>query len=103
MEKMFKKDVVNAIQEKINSEGTSKPISKKDIEEVISTFYEVVEENCKNNVTTALLGFGTFGTAERKEKKGVNPKTGESIIISARRVPHFKFSKSFRDKIVEEI
>lgn len=46
----------------------------------------------KDNVQ--LVGFGTFKTAKRKARKGVNPATGESIKIPAKKVFTFKASKN---------
>jgi len=37
-----------------------------------------------------LVGFGTFTTAKKKERKGMHPKTGEPIVIAARKVVKFK-------------
>jgi len=46
----------------------------------------------------ALVGFGTFQVAKRKARRGVNPRTRETIQIPAKKVPKFLPGKGLRDK-----
>ena len=46
-----------------------------------------------------IMGFGSFTVAERAERIGRNPKTGESITIAAARVPKFKAGKALKDAV----
>lgn len=63
-----------------------------DTEKLVNAFISAVSDELKKNGKVTLVGFGTFAVAHRKEKRGVNPKTGAKITIKAKNVPVFKFS-----------
>ena len=46
-----------------------------------------------------LIPFGSFVVRDRKKREGRNPKTGEKLIIAARRTPAFRAGKSLRDAV----
>ncbi len=46
-----------------------------------------------------LIGFGSFESRDRQERKGINPVTGEAITIPATRVPAFMASKVFKEAV----
>jgi DNA-binding protein HU-beta len=70
-----------------------------DTEKLVNAFIETVSEELKKKGKVTLVGFGTFGVAHRKEKKGVNPKTGAKITIKAKTVPIFKPGKALKDTV----
>lgn len=70
-----------------------------DTEKLVNAFIETVSEELKTKGKVTLVGFGTFGVAHRKEKKGVNPKTGAKITIKAKTVPIFKPGKALKDTV----
>jgi DNA-binding protein HU-beta len=43
-----------------------------------------------------LIGFGTFEVRKRNQRRGKNPKTGQTITIPARKVPAFKASSELK-------
>ena len=43
--------------------------------------------------------FGSFGVTRRNPRLGRNPRTGQSVAIPERRVPHFKPGKALRDAV----
>lgn len=47
----------------------------------------------------AIVGFGSFAVAERAERTGRNPQTGESITIAATKVAKFKAGKALKDAV----
>ncbi|MEN6375596.1 MAG: HU family DNA-binding protein, partial [Smithella sp.] len=53
----------------------------------------------KKGGTVTLVGFGTFGVAKRKARKGRNPQTGEVLKIKAKKVPTFKAGKGLKDTV----
>lgn len=62
----------------------------------------VLEEVCAalaNGETVKLSSFGTFAVREKGERVGRNPKTGEEVPISPRRVLVFRASNVLRDRI----
>lgn len=89
---MNKGELVDAVAAKAN-------ITKKQADEVISAFLEVVTEAVANGEKVTLIGFGSFERRERSEREGRNPKTKETITIPATRVPAFSAGKQFREKV----
>ena len=75
--------------------GISHTLAQKAIQE---TFYIIVEE-LKSQRKVVISKFGTFELKDRKARIGRNPRTKELVPISARKVPHLKFSK----KLIESI
>jgi len=47
----------------------------------------------------SLPGFGTFKTVHKKERKGINPKTGAAITIPAKNYPVFKAGQTLKDRV----
>ena len=88
---MNKTEFINAVAEQ---SGLSKVDSKKAVEAFIQTISNEMKEGGK----VALLGFGSFSTAEKAARKGVNPKTKEVIDIPARKVVKFKAGAELTDK-----
>lgn len=86
---MSKKELVDAIAEKAE-------LSKKDATKALDAFVEVITETLKSGDSVRLIGFGTFGTAKRKARTGMNPRTGEKIKIKASVAPTFKAGKNLK-------
>lgn len=74
-------------------------LTKVDTEKVLKAFIEVVTEEMKKGEKVQLVGFGTFEVAERAERQGRNPKTGESMTIAASKAPKFKAGKALKDAV----
>ncbi|MCC8081322.1 MAG: HU family DNA-binding protein [Lachnospiraceae bacterium] len=74
-------------------------ISEKDAEKALAAFTEVVKEALKNGEKIQMLGFGTFEIAERAEREGRNPSTGEKMTIAACKAPKFKAGKALKDAV----
>lgn len=67
-----------------------------DTEKLVDAFIDTVSEELKKKGKVTLVGFGTFAVAHRKQKEGVNPKTGAKITIAAKDVPVFKAGKALK-------
>ena len=89
---MNKTELVAAMAEKTNQ-------TKKNAEESLNAFIEVVTETLKKGDKIQLVGFGTYETKERAERKGRNPQTGEEITIPASKMPTFKAGKALKDEV----
>ncbi|WMJ80260.1 HU family DNA-binding protein [Clostridium sp. MB40-C1] len=83
--------------ELIASMSEKTQLTKKDAEAALKAFIESVEEALGKGEKVQLIGFGTFETRERAERKGRNPRTKEEIVIPASTVPVFKAGKEFKD------
>ena len=87
---MNKNELITAMSEKAN-------MSKVDTEKALKAFIDAVTNELKNGGKVQLVGFGTFEVAERAERQGRNPKTGETITIPASKSPKFKAGKALKD------
>lgn len=80
---MNKTELINAISEKAE-------ISKVDAKKALEAFIETVGEELKKGEKIALVGFGTYSVSEKAARKGINPRTKETIDIPAKKVVKFK-------------
>ena len=64
--------------------------SKSTCERVLKAFEAVLSDTLAAGGDVALPGFGTFSVADKPERAGRNPKTGEPLTIPAHRAPKFK-------------
>ncbi|MGN4669313.1 HU family DNA-binding protein [Bacillus cereus group sp. MYBK234-1] len=65
----------------------------------VDTLLESIQQALQNSDNVQLLGFGTFEVRERAAREGRNPNTGESLTISARKVPAFKAGKHLKEAV----
>lgn len=89
---MNKTELIAAMAEKAE-------ISKKDAENVLTAFTNVVADALVDGDKVAITGFGTFEVVERAERQGRNPATGEAITIAASKSPKFKAGKALKDAV----
>ncbi|MBR4198369.1 MAG: HU family DNA-binding protein [Bacteroidales bacterium] len=80
---MNKNDLVKAMAAKAG-------MTNVDAKKALEAFVNVTEETLKAGDKISLVGFGTFGIAERKARTGINPKTKAKIKIAAKKVVKFK-------------
>jgi len=74
-------------------------LNKREAKEFVELFFEEVRTALENGSSVKLSGFGNFSVREKNSRPGRNPKTGEEIPISARRVVTFKASQKLKDKV----
>jgi nucleoid DNA-binding protein len=65
-------------------------ITKAQAKRAIESLSGNIEKTLKKGGEVRLIGFGTFGVKKRKARKGVNPQTGKTINIAAKKVPYFR-------------
>ena len=87
-----KADIVEYLHTQL---GLNKSESKKLIED----FFDEIKDSLARNEEVKLSGFGNFELLNKKARPGRNPKTGEDVIISARRVVTFRAGNKLRKKI----
>ena len=73
--------------------------TKKDSEEAINAVVKVITNALVAGEKLSIVGFGTFEVVERAAREGRNPKTGETIMIKACKMPKFKPGKAFKELI----
>ena len=76
-------------------------VTKKDTEEVINTFMDVVKDALKAGDKVQLVGFGTFECKERAARETVNPRTQEKVHVPASKSAAFKAGKALKDAVNE--
>ena len=74
-------------------------LSKRTVGEMVDLFLDEIKNALQAGDKVQLIPFGSFVVRERKKREGRNPKTGETIMIPARRVPAFQAGKSLRDAV----
>lgn len=74
-------------------------VTKKEAEDVIDCFLDLIAENLAKGDKVVLSGFGTFEIRNRISRSGVNPRTGERIDIPCQKTPAFKVGKLLKDKL----
>lgn len=74
-------------------------LSKAKAAEVVDAVFAAIESALKKKQEVRLVGFGTFGTAQRKAGTGRNPRTGEEIKIPASTSVRFKPGKTLKDAV----
>ena len=67
--------------------------------DAVDTVFEAIAEALARGEDVRISGFGTFGTRSRPARTGRNPRTGESLEISASTAPTFKAGKPLRDAV----
>ena len=71
----------------------------KDIELSVKTIIESMIDSLKKGKRIEIRGFGSFSLRYRKSRIGRNPKSGESVNIEERYVPHFKPGKDLKERV----
>ena len=80
--------------------GERLSISKKEAEDFIHSFQDIVMETLSRDEDVTLAGFGTFSSRIRAARKGVNPRNpSETIDVPAVKVPKFKAGKALKDRL----
>jgi len=74
-------------------------VSKRQAGEMIDLLLDEIKSALQAGEKVQLIPFGSFAVRDRKRREGRNPKTGEKLIIAARRVPAFTAGKSLRDAV----
>ena len=73
--------------------------SQKDVEIAVNQIVDSMIDTLSQGERIEIRGFGSFSLHHRKARVGRNPKTGETVELSDKRVPHFKPGKSLRERV----
>jgi len=84
---MTKADIINNVHAKLGG------FSKRESAEIVEIVFDTIKETLEQGEMVKISGFGNFVVRDKKCRVGRNPKTGEEITISARRVLTFKPSQ----------
>ena len=74
-------------------------LNKRDAKDLVETFFEEIREALESGEQVKLSGFGNFDLRQKNERPGRNPKTGEDIPISARKVVTFRPGQKLKSRV----
>lgn len=78
-------------------------LSVKDVELAVKTIIDLMSETLSSGQRIEIRGFGSFSLHYRSPRVGRNPKTGDSVTLDAKYVPHFKPGKELRDTVNDSL
>lgn len=90
---MTRSDLVEALSERFNQLG------HRDAEWAVKAILESIGDALVTGQRIEIRGFGSFSVNQRPPRIGRNPRSGESVQIPAKRVPHFKPGKALREAV----
>ena len=74
-------------------------LSTKDVELAVKLMIDHMAESLAVGERIEIRGFGSFSLHYREPRKGRNPKTGDSVELEGKYVPHFKPGKELRERV----
>ena len=74
-------------------------LSTKDVELAVKLMIDHMAETLAEGERIEIRGFGSFSLHYREPRRGRNPKTGDSVDLGAKHVPHFKPGKELRERV----
>ncbi|MER2519338.1 MAG: integration host factor subunit beta [Bdellovibrionales bacterium] len=69
------------------------------IERIVNTVFDEISNALARDNRVELRGFGAFSVKRRDARQGRNPRTGQTVAVSAKYVPFFKTGKQLRDRL----
>ena len=78
-------------------------LAYKDVELAVKNMLEHMATTLANGERIEIRGFGSFSLHYRPPRVGRNPKTGDSVDLTAKYVPHFKPGKEMRERVNESM
>jgi integration host factor subunit beta len=90
---MTKSELIELLSEKHNH------LSVRDVEVGVKSIIDNMAESLSSGDRIEIRGFGSFSLHYRAPRVGRNPKSGESVQLDAKYVPHFKPGKELRERV----
>jgi len=76
-------------------------LASRDVELAVKCVLEQMSQALASGERIEIRGFGSFSLHYRPPRMGRNPKTGDSVALSGKYVPHFKPGKELRERVNE--
>jgi integration host factor subunit alpha len=89
---LTKAAIVESVQNRLG-------LPKKDCIELVEKLLEIIKSTLISDEDVLISGFGKFSVKNKKERRGRNPATGESLMLAPRKVVKFMSSGNLRDRI----
>lgn len=90
---MTKSELIESLARKQNH------LAYKDVELAVKSLLEQMSQALATGNRIEIRGFGSFSLHFRPPRVGRNPKTGESVALPGKHVPHFKPGKELRERV----
>ena len=90
---MIKSELVIKIAEK------NPHLYHRDVERIVNRVFDEITHAMRDGNRVELRGFGAFSAKERQARTGRNPRTGEAVDVTEKRVPFFKTGKELRQRL----
>ncbi|MCK3658915.1 integration host factor subunit beta [Pasteurellaceae bacterium Pebbles2] len=90
---MTKSELIEALIQK------NPTIGVKAVENSVKEILELLSQTLERGDRIEIRGFGSFSLHCRQPRTGRNPKTGESVKLEAKCVPHFKAGKELKERV----
>lgn len=74
-------------------------LSKRDAAKAVDAFLDSVQETLQSGDSVTFTGFGKFSAQHRNARQGVNPRTGEKVMIQAATVPKFSAGSGLKNAL----
>ncbi len=74
-------------------------LNKREAKDIVEMFFEEIRAKLEQGEQVKLSGFGNFDLRQKNERPGRNPKTGEEIPITARRVVTFRPGQKLKSRV----
>jgi nucleoid DNA-binding protein len=89
---MTKKDLIDLVAKRTR-------LTRVDASDAVKATIKIITETLKHEEKVVITGFGTFRVNHRAQRRGRNPKTGETIMLAAHKSVHFIQGKSLKNVI----
>lgn len=89
---MTKADIVEKVANKLG-------FTKRESQDLVESVFSLLKSTLESGENIKISGFGKFEVKQKKDRRGRNPQTGESITIEARRILSFKPSTLLRTAV----
>ena len=74
-------------------------LNKREAKEMVDLFFEEIKDSLEQGKPVKISGFGNFDLRDKTGRPGRNPKTGEDIPITARRVATFRPGQKLKARV----
>lgn len=89
---MNKSDLIQALAEK-------EDLTIKMAEKVVNTVFDLMAQSLAQGDRVEIRGFGSFQVKDYGGYDGLNPKTGEIVMVKPKKLPAFKVGKEFKERV----
>ena len=78
-------------------------LNKREAKEFVELFFEEIRTALESGDSVKFSGFGSFSVRDKPQRPGRNPRTGEEVPVSARRVVTYKASQKIKDRVAGSV